>query len=205
MVARRLTGEPLAWITGRADSAACGCESIRASMSRAGTGAARRAAPPRGCPKAGSPIDLCTGSGALARRCCPARAGGWSPPTSTAAVASARANGVEAYQGDLFAPLPRELEGARRRHRRRALTCPTAELRCCSATRSPSRRRCLRRRRRRDRLPAPRGGRRPAPQRAGGALCSSLGGARPPRWTGAPTRTWRPARRRRRRARRGGD
>ncbi|MDQ6708985.1 MAG: methyltransferase [Candidatus Dormibacteraeota bacterium] len=65
-------------------------------------------------PPAGLAIDLCTGSGAIARTLMAARPGARVVATDLdeRAVACARANGVEAFRGDLFAPLPRALAGA---------------------------------------------------------------------------------------------
>jgi release factor glutamine methyltransferase len=113
MVARRLTGEPLAWITG--STSFCGL------VIRVDPGVyvprwqseplAQRAA--ERLPAYGVAVDLCTGAGAIAatlmhlRPCARVVASDIEAP----AVARARSNGVEAYRGDLFAPLPRELEG----------------------------------------------------------------------------------------------
>jgi release factor glutamine methyltransferase len=112
-VRRRLTGEPLAWITGRVSF--CGIE-MRVDP---GVYVPRWLSEPLVCravdrlPEGGTAIDLCTGSGAIAsvlsahRR----RAHVAASDVDARAVACAAANGVEAYCGDLFAPLPRELEG----------------------------------------------------------------------------------------------
>ncbi|MCW2990013.1 MAG: methyltransferase [Solirubrobacterales bacterium] len=56
----------------------------------------------------GTAIDLCTGSGAIARFLADAHPSARVVATDAdeAAVACARSNGVEAYTGDLFAPLP---------------------------------------------------------------------------------------------------
>ena len=92
-------------------------------------------------PDDGVAIDVCTGSrrgrGDIARRAGRAlRVVGVDLDHN--AVVNARANGVEAYEGDLFAPLPADL----------ALadvvvgvvpTSRAARSRCCSATRSASR------------------------------------------------------------------
>lgn len=104
MLARRLTGEPLAWITG--STAFCGL-TVRVhpgvyvprwqTEMLAGRAAALR---PR------TAIDLCTGCGAVAAVLMRAGAQVWASDISTAAVACARANGVDAYVGDLFEPLP---------------------------------------------------------------------------------------------------
>ena len=72
---------------------------------------ARRAA--ARLPDAGTAIDLCTGSGAVAavlRRARPA-ARIVATDSDAGAVACARSNGVDAYRGDLFAPVPPELRG----------------------------------------------------------------------------------------------
>jgi release factor glutamine methyltransferase len=113
LVARRLTGEPLAWITGRVSF--CGLE-IRVdpgvyvprwqSEPLAHRAAAR-------LPGNGTAIDLCTGSGAIARTLMSRHPSARvvASDLDERAVACATANGVEVYAGDLFAPLPRRLEG----------------------------------------------------------------------------------------------
>jgi release factor glutamine methyltransferase len=113
LVERRLAGEPLAWLTGRTPFD--GLE-VRVdpgvyvprwqSVSLARRAAAR-------LPERGTAIDLCTGSGAVALVLRRAHPGARVVATDTdgRAVACARANGVEAYAGDLFAPVPAELEG----------------------------------------------------------------------------------------------
>jgi release factor glutamine methyltransferase len=115
LVARRLTGEPLAWITGR--TTFCDLE-IRVDacvyVPRWQTEQlARRAV--ELLPPAGTAVDLCTGTGAIARTLQAAHAQDGARVLATdkddRAVACARANGVEAYCGDLFAPLPGPLEG----------------------------------------------------------------------------------------------
>jgi release factor glutamine methyltransferase len=113
LVARRLTGEPLAWITGselfcdlriRVDP---GVYVPRWQSEQLARRAAER------LPAGGTAIDLCTGCGAIARVLAEARPAARvvASDADERAVACARANGVEAYQGDLFAPLPRALEG----------------------------------------------------------------------------------------------
>jgi release factor glutamine methyltransferase len=108
MVARRETGEPLAWITGSVRF--CG-EAINIHpgvyVPRWHTELVAQRAVER-LPEAGTAIDLCTGAGAIAavlkaRR---PRARVVASDLDPNAVANARANGVEAYEGDLFAPLP---------------------------------------------------------------------------------------------------
>lgn len=110
-VQRRLTGEPLAWITGSAPF--CGLTvavapgvyvprwqtELLAQRARALLDAEATA------------IDLCTGCGAVAAVL--ATTGAWVLGTDVepAAVACALANGVEAHVGDLFAPLDPALHG----------------------------------------------------------------------------------------------
>jgi release factor glutamine methyltransferase len=106
MIGRRLTGEPLAWITGTAPF--CGLW-IRVdpgvyvprgqSELLAGRAAER-------LPEAGTAIDLCTGSGAIAATLMHHRPGAHvvASDVDERAVACARSNGVEAHRGDLFAP-----------------------------------------------------------------------------------------------------
>jgi release factor glutamine methyltransferase len=111
LVARRLTGEPLAWIIGHATF----CD----LTVQVDTGVyvprwlteplARRAA--ERLPERGVAVDLCTGSGAIAMTMAAAhlRARVVASDCDDRAVACATANGVEAYRGDLFGPLPSEL------------------------------------------------------------------------------------------------
>jgi release factor glutamine methyltransferase len=112
-VRRRLTGEPLAWIIGRVSF--CGVE-IRVDpgvyVPRWLSEPLARRAVDR-LPDDGTAIDLCTGSGAIARVLSAhrARAHVAASDVEAHAVACAAANGVDAYCGDLFEPLPRELEG----------------------------------------------------------------------------------------------
>lgn len=113
LVERRLTGEPLAWITGRVSF--CGLE-VRVepgvyvprwqSEQLAERAAAR-------LPPEGVAVDLCTGSGALARLLAVRRPGARvvASDLDERAVACARGNGVEVYRGDLFDPLPVEVRG----------------------------------------------------------------------------------------------
>jgi len=113
LVRRRLTGEPLAWIIG--STSFCG---IRIRVDQGvyvprwqSEPLARRAV--ERLPAGGTAIDLCTGTGAIARTLKLGR------PEATVvasdidprAVACATANGVDAYLGDLFAPLPESLQG----------------------------------------------------------------------------------------------
>jgi release factor glutamine methyltransferase len=61
----------------------------------------------------GTAIDLCTGAGAVAKTLSMGRSGARvvASEIDERAVACATANGVEVYQGDLFAPLPAAIEG----------------------------------------------------------------------------------------------
>jgi release factor glutamine methyltransferase len=112
-VRRRLTGEPLAWITGRVSF--CGVEIgvdpgvyVPRWLSEPLAGRAVER-----LPETGTAIDLCTGSGAIAKVLRTRRPGARvvASDVDPRAVACAAANGVEVYQGDLFDPLPRDLEG----------------------------------------------------------------------------------------------
>jgi release factor glutamine methyltransferase len=113
LVARRLTGEPLAWITGTTVF----CD--RALRIDAGVYVPRWLSEPLArraverLPQDGVGVDLCTGSGAVAFTLHEHRPGARVLATDIdpAAVACATANGVDAYCGDLFAPLPPGLEG----------------------------------------------------------------------------------------------
>lgn len=113
LVARRLTGEPLAWITGR--SSFCGLQ-IRVDpgvyVPRWQSEPLARRAVER-LPPDGAAIDVCTGSGAIAKILAAERPAARVVATDVdeRAVACAEANGVECHLGDLFAPLPRRWEG----------------------------------------------------------------------------------------------
>jgi release factor glutamine methyltransferase len=113
LVERRLRGEPLAWITGSVSF--CGLK-IRVDpgvyVPRWQSEALARRAVDR-LPATGLAVDLCTGSGAIARILAQERPGARvvASDIDERAVACATANGVEVYLGDLFAPLPPSLEG----------------------------------------------------------------------------------------------
>jgi release factor glutamine methyltransferase len=110
---RRVAGEPLAWITGR--------EVFGDLTLRVDPGVyvprwqsielARRAG--SRLPEDGVAIDLCTGSGAVAAAMGAARPAARIVATDSdaRAVACARANGVDAHRGDLFAAVPPALRG----------------------------------------------------------------------------------------------
>jgi release factor glutamine methyltransferase len=114
LVERRLTGEPLAWITGSVTF--CGIE-VRVDpgvyVPRWQSEQIARRAIDR-LPPTGTALDLCTGAGAIAKALTTARPGARvvASDLDERAVACATANGVEAYRGDLFAPLPGGLRGA---------------------------------------------------------------------------------------------
>jgi release factor glutamine methyltransferase len=129
LATRRLTGEPLAWIVGRVTF--CDVEILvdpGVYVPRCQTELlARRAL--ELLPPGGTAVDLCTGTGAIARILLTARtrteaeSGSRSGTGRRAmtkvlatdlderAVACARANGVDAYCGNLFDPVPGPLEG----------------------------------------------------------------------------------------------
>jgi len=113
LVARRRTGEPLAWITGSVTF--CGIEVRvdpgvyvpRWQSELIATRAVER------LPADGIAVDVCTGAGAIAKTLSTRRPAARvvASDLDERAVACARANGVEAYHGDLFGPIPRALEG----------------------------------------------------------------------------------------------
>ena len=113
LVARRRTGEPLAWITGRVTF--CGI-AIRVDPGvyvprwQSELIAARAV---ERLPADGVAVDVCTGAGAIAKTLSTKRPGARvvASDVDERAVACARANGVEAYQGDLFAAIARSFEG----------------------------------------------------------------------------------------------
>jgi release factor glutamine methyltransferase len=113
LVVRRLSGEPLAWIVGGVTF--CDVE-VRVDpgvyVPRPQTEAIALEAVAL-LPDAGVAVDLCTGSGAVAVVLAARRPGARvvACDVDPRAVACARANGVEVYEGDLFAPLPAELAG----------------------------------------------------------------------------------------------
>jgi release factor glutamine methyltransferase len=114
LVARRLTGEPLAWITGSVTF--CGVDVVvhpGVYVPRWQTELLAARAVER-LPAGGVAIDLCTGTGALAKVLMSARPGARvvACDVDPRAVACAAANGVEAFCGDLLAPLPGALAGA---------------------------------------------------------------------------------------------
>lgn len=113
VLARRLTGEPLAWITGQVSFCGLvvgvdpGVYVPRWQSEPLARRAAAVLAP------TGTAIDLCTGSGAIAMvlRATHPGARVVASDVDGRAVTCATANGVEVYRGDLFQPLPADLEG----------------------------------------------------------------------------------------------
>jgi release factor glutamine methyltransferase len=112
-VSRRLTGEPIAWLTG--STTFCGLTILVAPgvyVPRPQTEPlARRAASL--LPADGVAVDLCTGSGAIAVVLADTVPSARVVATEMdrAAAACARANGVEVHEGSLDEPLPLELRG----------------------------------------------------------------------------------------------
>ena len=110
---RRLAGEPLAWIVGSA--AFCGLR-VRVDpgvyVPRPHTEELALRAAAR-LPAQGIAVDVCTGSGAVAAVLANRRPQATVVATDVdeRAVRCARANGVDARAGDLFAPLPAGLRG----------------------------------------------------------------------------------------------
>jgi release factor glutamine methyltransferase len=112
LLARRLNGEPLAWITGSVTF--CGVEVLvdpSVYVPRWQSEPLVRQAVLH-LPDEGVAVDVCTGSGAIAKVLIAARprARVVGCDVEELAVACAQRNGIEVYQGDLFTPLPRELE-----------------------------------------------------------------------------------------------
>jgi release factor glutamine methyltransferase len=113
LVERRLTGEPLAWITG---TTPFGDLQLRVDpgvyVPRWQSLPLARRAVDR-LPATGTAIDLCTGAGAMAKTLMAGRPGARviASEVDERAVACATANGVEVYCGDLFAPVPLILLG----------------------------------------------------------------------------------------------
>lgn len=113
LLARRLTGEPLAWITGTVRFAGVdvrvdpGVYVPRPQSEALALRAALR------LPAMGVAVDVCTGSGAIARVLREHRPAARVVGTESVdrAAACARSNGVEVLAGDLLAPLPAELVG----------------------------------------------------------------------------------------------
>ncbi|HVC70605.1 MAG TPA: methyltransferase [Acidimicrobiales bacterium] len=113
LVARRCSGEPLAWLTG---SVRFGGETV---LVHRGVYVPRWQSEPLAfeaaarLPEDGLAADLCTGAGAvavvLARRRPRARV--VATEIDPVAVACARSNGVEVYEGDMAAGLPDEFRG----------------------------------------------------------------------------------------------
>jgi release factor glutamine methyltransferase len=110
-VVRRETGEPLAWITGVV--VFCGLQVVvqpDVYVPRWHTELVAERAAAR-LPDGGVAIELCTGCGAIAATLNARRPGARVVGTDLDpnAVRNARANGVEAYEGDLFGAVPDDL------------------------------------------------------------------------------------------------
>ena len=113
LVARRVAGEPLAWVTGAVTFAG------NQVLVHGGVYVPRWQTEPLVAraiellPDDGLAADLCTGSGAIALALARARPGARVVATDIDPVACrcAAANGVEVYAGHLTGPLPGELRG----------------------------------------------------------------------------------------------
>jgi release factor glutamine methyltransferase len=112
-VARRTTGEPVAWITGMTTFCGVGLSILPGVyVPRPQTELlARRAA--ELLPPGGIAVDLCTGSGAVAAVLTASDRAARVVATDIdpIAVRCARLNGIEVFEGHLDEPLPHELEG----------------------------------------------------------------------------------------------
>jgi release factor glutamine methyltransferase len=114
LLARRLAGEPLAWVIG--STTFCGLE-LRVDPGVYVPRPHTEQLALRACahlPGAGLAVDLCTGSGAVACVLGAHRPGARVLATDidARAVACAARNGVETCRGDLLAPLPAGLAGS---------------------------------------------------------------------------------------------
>jgi release factor glutamine methyltransferase len=113
LVRRRLDGEPIAWLTGSVRF--CGIDvAVHPGVYVPRWHSevlARRAA--ELLPDRGVAVDLCTGTGAIAKVLAATRpaASVLASDVDATAVTNARANGVDAWLGDLFDPLPHHLLG----------------------------------------------------------------------------------------------
>ena len=114
LLARRFTGEPLAWIRGSITF--CGVD-VRVDhgvyVPRWQSEQLALRAAERLPPSGGTAVDLCTGTGAIAAVLSARRPQARVVATEVdeRAVACARTNGIEVFEGDLLDPLPHTLEG----------------------------------------------------------------------------------------------
>ena len=113
LLARRLSGEPLAWVTGT--TRFCGIDvGVRAGVyvPRWQSESLARAAV-HALPATGTAVDLGTGAGSIARVLHASRPDARVVATELdpLAAACARSNGVDVRVGDLFDPLPAALAG----------------------------------------------------------------------------------------------
>ena len=114
LIERRAAGEPLAWLLGWTEF--CGMPVVvhpGVYVPRWHTEVLARRAAAR-LPSGGVAVDLCTGSGAVAAWLQATVPGSTVVATDVdpAAVACARVNGVDAFEGHLDDPLPPALRGA---------------------------------------------------------------------------------------------
>lgn len=113
LVERRMTGEPLAWITGSTTFCGHKIETHHGVyVPRWQSEELARRATER-LPASGTAIDICTGAGAIALTLAEALPDARVVATELdeRAVACAIRNGVEVFQGDLFAPVPEGFKG----------------------------------------------------------------------------------------------
>ena len=113
LAARRVAGEPLAWVIGSVNFAGCRVRVqpgvyVPRWQTEALVHRAIELLPPQGMA-----ADLCTGSGAIAMALARARPGARvvGSEVDPLACACAAGNGIEVYPGDLAEPLPLELWG----------------------------------------------------------------------------------------------
>jgi release factor glutamine methyltransferase len=113
LLARRVTGEPLAWVTGWALFAGHRVRVHTGVYVPRWQSEALAARAIELLPDGGVAVDLCTGSGAIALALGRARPGSRVVATDIDPIACrcAAANGVEVYAGHLAEPVPGELRG----------------------------------------------------------------------------------------------
>ena len=112
-MSRRVSGEPLAWVTGAVHFAGVDVRVDRGVFVPRHQTALLVAVALDVLPVGGAAVDLCTGSGAVAAALAAGRRSARVVATDIdpVACACARSNGVEVYEGDLDAGLPDSLRG----------------------------------------------------------------------------------------------
>ena len=112
MIKRRLTGEPIAWITGSTKFVDIDIHIEPDIYVPRGQSKAMVMLACELLPEDGTAIDVCTGSGAIAKvlKIHRPQASVFATDIDKKAALCALANGVDVYTGDLFEPLPPKLK-----------------------------------------------------------------------------------------------